>query len=73
MELEVILEPAEEGGYTVFCPILKGCISEGDSREEALVNIKDAIILYLRAIKKEEEILIGQVKGSEILKVAVNV
>ncbi|MBW8049048.1 MAG: type II toxin-antitoxin system HicB family antitoxin [Cytophagales bacterium] len=53
MELEVILEPAEEGGYTVSCPILQGCISEGDSRKEALVNIKDAISLYLQAIKKE--------------------
>lgn len=73
MELEIILEPAQEGGYTVSCPILQGCISEGDSREEALVNIHDAISLYLQAIKKEEEILISQVKGSELLKVAVNV
>lgn len=34
-EYEVFLEVAEEGGYTVTCPALPGCISEGDTREEA--------------------------------------
>ena len=47
MKLKVVLEPAEEGGYTVYVPSLKGCISEGDTREEALRNIKEAIELYL--------------------------
>lgn len=40
---EVVLIPAEEGGYTVVAPALPGCISEGDTEEEALENIKDAI------------------------------
>ena len=53
LQLEVLLEPAEEGGYTVTCPMLKGCVSEGDSREEALANIQEAIRLYLRAVRKE--------------------
>ncbi|MFQ6072623.1 MAG: type II toxin-antitoxin system HicB family antitoxin [Methanosarcinales archaeon] len=47
MKLQVILEPAEEGGYTVYVPALPGCISEGDTKEEALENIKKAILLYL--------------------------
>jgi len=47
MKLSVVLEPAEEGGYTVYVPALKGCISEGETREEALQNIKEAIELYL--------------------------
>jgi predicted RNase H-like HicB family nuclease len=47
MKLKVVLEPSEEGGYTVFVPALRGCISEGDSREEALTNIREAIELYL--------------------------
>lgn len=47
MKLKVVLEPSEEGGYTVFVPALRGCISEGDSREEALQNIREAIELYL--------------------------
>lgn len=44
-----IFEPAEEGGYTVTIPSLPGCISEGDTFEEALENIKEAASLYLEA------------------------
>ena len=40
---KVIFEPAEEGGYTVYVPSLPGCISEGDTYEEALENVKEAI------------------------------
>lgn len=47
MKIKVILEPSEEGGFTVYVPSLSGCISEGDTEEEALVNIKEAIELYL--------------------------
>ncbi|MBW6517314.1 MAG: type II toxin-antitoxin system HicB family antitoxin [ANME-2 cluster archaeon] len=47
MKFKVVLEPAEEGGYVVYVPSLPGCISEGDSKEEALNNIKEAIELYL--------------------------
>ena len=43
MRLKVILEPSDEGGYTVYVPALPGCISEGDSRDEALQNIREAI------------------------------
>ncbi len=47
MKLKVVLEPSEEGGYTVYVPALPGCISEGDTREEAVANIQEAIELYL--------------------------
>jgi predicted RNase H-like HicB family nuclease len=47
MKVKVVLEPAEEGGYTVYVPSLPGCISEGDAYEEAVKNIKEAIELYL--------------------------
>jgi len=40
---KVVFEPAEEGGYTAYAPSLAGCISEGDTYEEALKNIKEAI------------------------------
>jgi len=49
MRLKVVLEPSEEGGYTVYVPALPGCISEGDTREEALQNIREAIELYLES------------------------
>ena len=47
MELKIILEEQEEGGYTVYVPALPGCISQGDTIEEAVKNIKEAILLYL--------------------------
>jgi len=45
--LRIILEPGEDKGYTVSVPSLPGCISEGDTREEAIENIREAIELYL--------------------------
>ena len=53
MKLKVILEPSEEGGYTIYAPSLPGCISEGDSEAEALTNIKEAIELYLEPVEDE--------------------
>ena len=47
MKIKVVLEPAEEGGYTVYVPSLPGCISEGNTCEEAVKNIKEAMELYL--------------------------
>ncbi len=50
MKLQVVLEPSEEGGYTVFVPSLPGCISEGEDISDALFNIQEAIELYLEPI-----------------------
>jgi len=47
MKLLVVLEPSEEGGFTVTVPSLPGCMSEGRDRDEALRNIQEAIELYL--------------------------
>jgi len=53
MKYRVILEPdLEDGGFVVTCPALPGCCSQGDSREEALANIRDAIEGYLTSLKK---------------------
>ena len=53
MQVKVILEPAEEGGYTVYVPSLPGCISEAETEEEAIANIKEAIELYLEPVEDE--------------------
>jgi predicted RNase H-like HicB family nuclease len=53
MYTEVILEPSDDGGFTLFVPSLPGCISEGDTREEALKNIRDAIELYLEPVDED--------------------
>jgi predicted RNase H-like HicB family nuclease len=50
MKLRVILEPSDDDGYTVIVPVLPGCISEGDSVDEALSNISEAIELYLEPV-----------------------
>ena len=50
MKLQVVLEPSEEGGFTASVPSLPGCISEGDTREDALRNIREAIELYLEPV-----------------------
>ena len=54
MKLKIILEPSEEGGYTAIVPSLPGCISEGETKEEALKNIREAIDLYLEPIEDDE-------------------
>ncbi|WP_080797875.1 type II toxin-antitoxin system HicB family antitoxin, partial [Desulfamplus magnetovallimortis] len=46
MKIQILLEPSEEGAYTVIAPTLPGCISEGNTKEEAIENIKEAIELY---------------------------
>lgn len=59
MKLKVILEPSDEGGYTVYVPSLPGCISEGNSREEALTNIREAIELYLEPVEDDRVVAEG--------------
>jgi len=53
MELDIILEKQEEGGYTVYVPSLPGCVSQGETEVESLKNIKEAIELYLEADTNE--------------------
>ncbi len=56
MKLRVMLEPSDEGGYTAIVPALPGCISEGNTREEALANIREAIQLYLEPVEDDSHI-----------------
>ncbi|GEM_PF-147050 len=64
MTLKIVLEPSDEGGYTVYVPALPGCISEGDTVEESLTNIQEAIELYLKPVEDdwifEEGILVKE-------------
>ena len=50
MVFKVLLEPSEDGGYTAIVPSLPGCISEGDSVQDAMDNVREAIELYLEPI-----------------------
>jgi len=67
MKLKVILELSNDGGYTVYVPSLPGCISEGDTKEKALSNIKEAIELYLEPVEDDYTPSLN----SEIIEVAI--
>lgn len=69
LKYDVVFEEQKVGGYTVTVPSLPGCISEGDTFEEAKKNIKEAIIAYLESLALDGEkipqtntnIFIGQI------------
>jgi predicted RNase H-like HicB family nuclease len=67
MKLQVVLEPSEDGGFTASVPSLPGCISEGDTREDALRNIREAVELYLAPIDDD---LSGK-DGAEVAELVV--
>ncbi|MGA2233473.1 MAG: type II toxin-antitoxin system HicB family antitoxin [Tepidisphaeraceae bacterium] len=47
MGYTVVLEQEPDGGYVASVPALPGCVSQGDSRDEAMVNIREAIEVYV--------------------------
>ncbi len=67
MKFKVVLEKSDEGGFTVYVPSLPGCISEGDTEEEALANIKEAIGLYLEPT--EDDATLDE--GSRLVEIAL--
>jgi len=50
LEYNVIFNPEDEGGFSVYVPDLPGCVSQGENFEDAQNNIKEAIELYLEAV-----------------------
>jgi antitoxin HicB len=55
MRYRVIIEQDEDGVFVAECPTLPGCISQGATRDQAIVNIKDAIEGYIASLKKHGE------------------
>jgi len=55
MKFRVHIEPDEDGIFVAECPSLPGCISQGETREAAVRNIKDAIAGYLASLEKHGE------------------
>ena len=55
MKYPVLIEQDEDGVFVAQVPELPGCISEGQTREEALENVKDAIAGYLESLAKHDE------------------
>ena len=55
MKYRIIIEQDEDGMYIAECPTLPGCISQGETRSEAIKNIQDAIKGYLTSLMKHNE------------------
>lgn len=66
MNLKIVFEPSDDGGYTAYVPVLPGCISEGDTLAEARANVREAIALYL-----EDEVEIVAPAGAIVEDVVV--
>ncbi|MYA95848.1 MAG: type II toxin-antitoxin system HicB family antitoxin [Nitrospinae bacterium] len=52
---QVIIKPGEDGYRVAECPSLPGCISQGQSRKEAIQNIREAIEGYIEVLEEEGE------------------
>lgn len=66
-----VFEPAEEGGYVVSVPALPGCATQGETFEEAVAMIKDAIKGYLGVLKDEGEKIPEETENIVVTKVSV--
>ena len=71
MKLEIVLEQEDDGTYSVHCPALKGCHSQGETKEDALINIQEAIQLYLEVANEKARELIVQHPKSIAIEMAV--
>jgi predicted RNase H-like HicB family nuclease len=67
MKLKIVMEPSADGGYSVTVPSLPGCISEGNTKKEALKNIKEAILLYLEPVEDD----LNYSPDSEIIEISL--
>jgi len=65
MEYTIVLEVAEEGGFTARCLELPAAISEGDTKDEAIENVKEAIELVLEVTEEQARIL-GEITKIEV-------
>ena len=50
---QVVLYPGEDGYWVAECPSLRGCISQGDTKQEAIANIKEAIQGYILSLQED--------------------
>ncbi len=68
LKYTVFFEPAEEGGYVVHVPALPGCVTEGNTLEEAMEMVKDAISGYIASLKKHHE-YIPEEQGPSLMSI----
>lgn len=71
LKYTAIFEPAEEGGYVVYVPSLPGCVTQGETFEEAVEMIKDAMTGYLESLKDEGEDIPEEIGEVVVTKVSI--
>lgn len=55
MKYRVLIEQDEDGGFVAEVPALPGCVSQGETRQEAVANIREAIAGYLESLEDHQE------------------
>lgn len=72
MKYTVVLEKGREFGYVAYVPALKGCVSQGRTKAEALKNIREAMEVYLQALL-EDQLPLPTEAGKEFVEVVIHV
>ena len=70
MNYTVIIEKGRESGYVAFCPILRGCVSQGRTKAQAVSNLKSAMNDYIECLLEDGIVLPTEV-GKETVKVGI--
>ena len=71
LENTAIFEPAEEGGYIVSVPAIPGCVTQGETFEESVKNVKDAIKGCLEVLKEEDQDIPQEKSDVVITKISI--
>lgn len=67
----VVFEPAEEGGYVASVPSLPGCVTQGETLDEAKKMAQEAIELYLEVLREENEEIPIELPGTVVMKIKI--
>ena len=70
MKFRILIEQDEDGVYVAECPSLPGCVSQGQTRKEALDNIQDAMKGYLESLKKHNDPIPSPIE-EEIVEISI--
>lgn len=71
MKYTVIIEKGRESGYVAYVPALKGCVSQGETREETIRNIKEAMEVYIESLI-EDDLPVPKEEGHESIELEVS-
>ena len=71
MKYTVIIEKGRESGYVAYCPVLKGCVSQGADKKEAISNIREAMAAYIEVLL-EDGLPVPTEVGSETIEVEIS-